>query len=601
MMMKEVKVESHRRRMAPRARETNDSSTSSTLLAAASKNSPSKQLRTPSSLPDRRRRICWLPSLLIGMVVAVGPAWTVLFKSSGVVSDFSFDGSSADRPAASRDSNSTDATYHSPTPDDNPYTFVPTTNNSSLGTGDAKTLALLYPPGLLGGYRNQVLRFISFVVYAKKRGIEQLLLPSLLWSTQLNGIGYGVAWNPIPMEWVFDIQHWNDPAYHEHLPLLVTEVVDSDCWTSSPGSVPLNYSLSSPSVNSNLSATAIDSLNPLRLAALQSGSLLRISNYTHATMSGLRKTIRSEDLLDQVSHCQNPYVYGGGIRAGRLWNDYVRFTKRATKKSSGVPMQTDQWILRALRPAPQWRQVAEQCVRAATTTTTTIGGNHYYVALHARVELEIMNHACGKTMEWNLTRIVQQVQAHLQSMMQSSNVERTAAAPAPSGLFIAVSRAGMGVENFHYEKFKAIADDNLDTLNRLVGNSNSPGTGLPVDNDSDRTYIPVFECGERILEQYYALHPDVPDHGSLLQSVINFDVAVNADVFVGVKGSSYSSHVMTARYYLGKGDQNYRYTKGGGGIESVENGGLPEPHTNCQRPKKRKRQMGMTSTYKNGR
>ena len=114
----------------------------------------------------------------------------------------------------------------------------------------------------------------------------------------------------------------------------------------------------------------------------------------------------------------------------------------------------------------------------------------------------------------------------------------------------------------------------------------APGAGLLLGRASKGTSIPVFECGERILRQYYALHPDVPDHGSLLQSVINFDIAVNADIFVGVKGSSYSSHVMTTRYYLGKGDQNYRYTKGGSGIELVENGGLPEPHTKLPKTEK---------------
>ena len=95
--------------------------------------------------------------------------------------------------------------------------------------------------------------------------------------------------------------------------------------------------------------------------------------------------------------------------------------------------------------------------------------------------------------------------------------------------------------------------------------------------------VQVLECGERLLEQYYESHPAVVDHGSLLHSVVNFDLAVNADVFMGVRSSSYSTDVLTSRYYMGKGNHNYRYTK----TEQMEKlEGLPEPHSNCARKKK---------------
>jgi hypothetical protein len=62
---------------------------------------------------------------------------------------------------------------------------------SALKQKPEKTLALLYPPGLLGGYRNQVLRFIAFVVHAQQNNFTQIHLPSLLWSTQLGGMEDG--------------------------------------------------------------------------------------------------------------------------------------------------------------------------------------------------------------------------------------------------------------------------------------------------------------------------------------------------------------------------------------------------------------------------
>ena len=55
--------------------------------------------------------------------------------------------------------------------------------------------------------------------------------------------------------------------------------------------------------------------------------------------------------------------------------------------------------------------------------------------------------------------------------------------------------------------------------------------------------LALFECGSTVLEEFYAQNPDVPDHGSLLQSVVNFQVAVDSDIFVGVSGSSYSTDV----------------------------------------------------------
>jgi hypothetical protein len=45
-----------------------------------------------------------------------------------------------------------------------------------------KSLALLYPPGIVGGYRNQVMRLIGFLQYAKRHDVEEILLPTMLWS-----------------------------------------------------------------------------------------------------------------------------------------------------------------------------------------------------------------------------------------------------------------------------------------------------------------------------------------------------------------------------------------------------------------------------------
>ena len=442
-----------------------------------------------------------------------------------------------------------------------PISVWRTTEKAENATFNQSTLALLYPPGLLGGYRNQVLRFISFVVHAKTHNLPHLLLPSLLWSTQVGGIGYGVEWSTLPMDWVFDIEHWN--SFSERLPTIISseQLQDNgpiDCWETSPMDASAEHFLQSI-LGRTRALQSNCTLTPLQLASLRQGSLTPVQNISQAVLAGLLQVNpRKQDFSPQVEHCQNPVVYGGGIRSGRLWNDYVAYTKKGKR----IPYQTDEWIYRALQPAPQWRQVADSCVKQNAA-------NGKYVALHARIELEIMGHVCGREMVKNLTQIVQQVQGLLQDQ-HNEDVK---------GLFIAVSRSGMETNHSLYTKFHQFARDNIETLDRLTS-----GEGLTIGQSNKRQRIPVFECGEQILDSFYQQHPNIPDHGSLLQSVINFHIAVQADIFVGVKSSSYSTEVMTTRYHLGKGDGNYRYTLQG--IEKVK--GLPEPHSNCKRKKQNK-------------
>ena len=54
-----------------------------------------------------------------------------------------------------------------------------------------RTLALLYPGGLIGGYRNQVLRLIGFVHYARENQMDAILLPSMLWSKSPPKLSFG--------------------------------------------------------------------------------------------------------------------------------------------------------------------------------------------------------------------------------------------------------------------------------------------------------------------------------------------------------------------------------------------------------------------------
>ena len=402
-----------------------------------------------------------------------------------------------------------------------------------------KILALIYPPGLMGGYRNQVIRIVAFCVYAMKHNIETLLLPSILWTTQIDVDGEE-TWVPIPHDLLFDVDYWNEqhtlPTLLEYDP---TNKISYDCWSF---------------VDPNL--VNASQYNLLTQQVLQRGFLTPIANLsvqfaTRQVVTNLRKI----DVLPQVEHCTSPIPYGAGTGAGRLWNDYMTLQ---TKQS--VPFHADAKVLNALRPKQAWRDLAMSCVYQHAPTKSD------YMALHARIELEMMDHACGRTMERNLTVLLQRIEGLVHDKY-----------PSIKGIFIAVSRAGIEVkQGGMYTKFKAIADDNLATMNRVVGDGK--GTlGQGVDSGN----VAVFECGRQLMDQYYNEHPDSINYGQLLQSMVNFYIATESTAFVGVRGSSYSTDIWTTRYHQGKGAQNYEYTLDG--IQLMDNGGLPPPHKNCPR------------------
>jgi hypothetical protein len=87
----------------------------------------------------------------------------------------------------------------------------------------------------------------------------------------------------------------------------------------------------------------------------------------------------------------------------------------------------------------------------------------------------------------------------------------------------------------------------------------------------------VFECGKPHLDKYFANHPNERkyDYGVLLDMVLNFEMLVESDIFIGVHGSSFSNDVWYTRYYRGKGSANFEYTKEG--IVHLGNEGIPRP------------------------
>lgn len=422
----------------------------------------------------------------------------------------------------------------------------------------------------------------------------------------------------------------------------------------------------------------------------------------------------------RITNCIHPYVYGGGSMD--LWYEYLKMNKRAPailpgidplenytanvtlvekttpveeqkqssrsrkrlhRKLQGKNKNTPQYdtrlvktVYEALIPAKPWRQLADLCVehhismnedefQQQQTGSHKPGHNHGYIALHARIEPEMLTHKCGQHMEQNLTTILDLTQLLSLDYNGILSAPRAAAmnytSPIDNQLrdklqnrrklkanFIAVGRPGM--KNFEQRtaKLKTIARHNWDTLNhRSISyddaanelftssllkkeqktkqhDKNFPKT-FTNNNSSDLTSssLPIFECGEGWVEHAfysnemrqrklfkpalkqdeakpyglynrYGFHSNgsnMDDHipilplpnnyfGDILPSLMSFWLAVNADVFVGVMGSSWSNDVWTVRYFQGKGDRNFQYTRDRG-IIPVVNNGLPPPHGKC--------------------
>ncbi|KAL3902594.1 MAG: hypothetical protein SGARI_005758 [Bacillariaceae sp.] len=221
----------------------------------------------------------------------------------------------------------------------------------------------------------------------------------------------------------------------------------------------------------------------------------------------------------------------------------------------------------------------------------------------------MLNHPCGKTMVQNLTLILKMIEEGLLQEVQQQQIadgsddkkeSSSAAVDAVTSnngnnnnfhrVYLCISRRFMEMNTGSwYSRKKELADDNLNTLNRVTvtaaaTTSKGRGNGSSGNGSSGGMWnstVPVVEGGETLMESSLKGLFTIQEAGMAAQ-VVNFFVAVHADVFVGTYGSSYSTDVWTVRHYLGKGDRNYRHSPQG--LFKVE--GLPPPHQKCGRKSK---------------
>ena len=609
-----------------------------------------------------------------------------------------------------------------------------------------KTLSLLYPAGLMGGFRNQAMRFIGLLKHAMDNDYDNILLPTTIWSSRYRE---SRKFWPVPFDELFDVDHWNtffQPAkfknpqnQHFSFPILSYQPEEEIpnkvlCWQSK------SSRSQQPSIKALANHNKTKSDLPLLTRRilfgpegendetaktkefLETKSDSRRTNFwldpvkyeTIEFLTGdkMRKTQHRVDASEKVRNCTHPHVFGG--KTAVLWNSYLQIAK--TNQHGKVPNMPQyqkliETVDEALVPAKPWRILADRCVehhlglgwddfRQEEEDPHAIGHDHGYIALHARVEPEMLSHKCGKDMNRNLATILDLVELlskdynspsglspkekeygknalHYTSPI-SDTLRQQVHDPEQrhrrlKGIFVAVARDELQDE-ISFPKFHDITRKNLAVLNQRSVSFDDGGNQmyskslqtreaqqkqqqqgkeekqkvmkaatiksedkrrrLQAENDASPpfTQLPLFECGEgwvkhafyeseerqqKLLTPTSQKHKQYPNNGlyglynkygpqhtskddnpnskptfpllplpqnyfgDLLPSLLNFWLAVRADVFVGVRKSSWSTDVWTTRYHMGKGDRNFEYTQDRG-IMPIGNDGLPPPHKQCK-------------------
>ncbi|GFH58298.1 hypothetical protein CTEN210_14774 [Chaetoceros tenuissimus] len=414
---------------------------------------------------------------------------------------------------------------------------------------DDRVLALLYPQGFgTGGYRNQIIKFLSFITYAVEQKFEYILHDSLQFETKING-----QRTPIPFELLFDVGFWN--AYNgtdersQRVPKLVGYSEDGNytCWLRQ------NYTQK----NTNQEKIPI-----LEQAISRGFSKLVYDKAVGIATQKDHSKFRALDVLEQAQNCVGrPNVYGGGRQGGRLWKSYmetIRLIHKKKRQGQNIeyPYRLDEEVTKALIPRKEWRDLAMTCIPSKN-----------YMSIHVRMEMDMISHKCGKTMSKNLTKLFHQVEDLLDSEAVKDRIK-------VDYVSLALHRKEMESKRGEgYNTYKEYAIENLAVLNHYTQNGS---TANGINTLSNRA---VIECGHELVQKYYLQNPNIADHGDILDSIINFYILVHSNVFIGVRNSSFSAGVWMARFLLGKGSTNYEYTSDG--IMPLENGGRPPEHQAC--------------------
>ncbi|KAL7550288.1 hypothetical protein ACHAWF_013531 [Thalassiosira exigua] len=445
-----------------------------------------------------------------------------------------------------------------------------------------------FDPYFMGGFRNQHMRFVALVAFARKHNITQILLPSLRWIDPYNKP------KSIHHELLFDVPHWNSNAERLGLPTLVRydpNVLEGSFASGRSGSssvVPCWNDTSSLYSGMNESffrhpTTMIRKVTTWNM--IGQGD----KKYSHCRRTPGKDGENNPEKIQESSRSGNStgrehrfthlIPHGGLISSGRLWWEYNglqehrrKASEKATIDGQEVQMHpehvpVEKAMYEVMRPSRALRRAGESALRRAmpNATARALGAKRplRLLALHPRIEQEMLTHKCAEFMESNLTKVFER--------MQNFAAFRTAGDGGGGYRFdvVFVAVSSVEVERAHGRRGKLgmIMTENRNALRRAREHG--------LFGDGSRAGIPIFESGTEsaIKVQFPRISSvdkafddasfDTPASLGVLElvaSIINFFTVVDAEIFVGVKGSTFSTDAFSVRYYQRKGEgggENY--------------------------------------------
>ena len=466
-----------------------------------------------------------------------------------------------------------------------------------------------FDPHFIGGFRNQHMRFIGLVAHAIDHDIRQILLPSLRW-VDINNIP-----NSIHHELLFDVDYWNKRADEFGLPTLVDYdpdilegyVIANQTTLTITEAYYDNNELKTPcwNISSSLYSGVDESL--IRNA----GTNLRRTNawamigqgdlYSHCarTMGDKGWHHKPETIIETAKNDKTPtnnntvYRYthlvphGGLAGVGNLWSKYMQM--QSTRNQKTEPYQSEEFgvypehvpvekaIYDLLRPSQHLQKYITDSINRAVQNHTQQNSDHQprLLAIHPRIEQDMLEHRCNKHMEPNITRLLD----HIQNFTPFFDGNNTNSYRFDS-VFMAVSKEGVEKKSNKGGHIGDIVNHNRLALRNYRKNGLFD-KGIPLfeskTESAAKIKLPMIsnENASSIVN-----FVSVADLGviELVASIIDFFTAVSAHMFVGVKGSSFSTDVATVRYYQHKEDGGAKnYVVGPNGIE--RRNGPPAPHS----------------------
>ena len=208
-----------------------------------------------------------------------------------------------------------------------------------------------------------------------------------------------------------------------------------------------------------------------------------------------------------------PYGFGG--RQNMLFSWY----KNYRKKNPNSRHPSDLAILKgALRPHPDLQSLINRAKESLLPSSGKTSSSSGYMCLHPRVEPDMQKHGvCRDKKVVSLEKIIDD----LYVLFPSPPVDR---------VLIVLFRKLLEDEDASQNE---LAGRNLALLNRLRKEGMWNGT------------VPVYEAGTGFLprDSYYGTKAS-----SIAGSILNYNLALDADIFVGSPVSSYAMQVMATRY-----------------------------------------------------